>query len=191
MNISEISELIKKRRSIFPPMYNDVEISKETIEQVLENANFAPTHKLTEPWRFKILRGSARGRLAAFLVEDYKAHTPIEQQTEKKLRKMADNPLLSNCVIVICMKRHQDTVPEWEEIAAVAMAVQNMWLTCTSLGIGSYWSTPAAIERLDEPLGLAHDERCLGLFYMGYSDVVLPERKRNPIADKVEWIEDI
>jgi nitroreductase len=190
MNISEISELIKKRRSIFPPMYNEVEISKETIQQVLENANFAPTHKLTEPWRFKILRGSARGRLAAFLVEHYKLITPLEQQTEKKLRKTAENPLLSSCVIAICMKQHQDTVPEWEEVAAVAMAVQNMWLTCTALGIGSYWSTPNAIEHLDEPLGLAHDERCLGLFYMGYSDVVLPEGKRNPIGDKVEWIED-
>jgi nitroreductase len=92
-------------------------------------------------------------------------------------------------VIAICMKRHQDTVPEWEEIAAVAMAVQNMWLTCTALGIGSYWSTPNAIEHLDEPLNLAHDERCLGLFYMGYSDVVLPEGKRNPIGEKVEWMD--
>jgi nitroreductase len=190
MNISEISELIKKRRSIFPPMYNAVEISKETIEQVLENANYAPTHKLTEPWRFKILRGSARGRLAAFLVEHYKLITPVEQQTEKKLRKTAENPLLSSCVIAICMKRHEDTVPEWEEIAAVAMAVQNMWLTCTALGIGSYWSTPNAINHLNEPLGLAHDERCLGLFYMGYSDVVLPEGKRTPIGDKIEWMED-
>jgi nitroreductase len=190
MNILDISTLIKKRRSIFPPMYNEAEISKETIKRVLENANFAPTHKLTEPWRFKILRGPARGRLAAFLVEDYKTHTPVEQQTEKKLKKMAENPLLSNCVIAICMKRHENTVPEWEEIAAVAMAVQNMWLTCTALGIGSYWSTPAAIKHLNEPLDLAHDEVCLGLFYMGYSDVVLPEGKRGAIEDKVEWMEE-
>jgi nitroreductase len=189
MNIAKITALIKKRRSVFPPMYEEREISKETIELVLENANFAPTHKLTEPWRFKILRGSARGRLAAFLVDEYKALTPIEQQTEKKLKKIAENPLLSSCVIAICMKRHEDIVPEWEEIAAVAMAVQNMWLSCTALGIGSYWSSPPAIAHLNEPLGLAHDERCLGLFYMGYSDVVLPEGKRKPMAEKVEWID--
>ena len=29
------------------------------------------------------------------------------------------------------MKRDlKESVPEWEEIAATAMAVQNMWLTC-------------------------------------------------------------
>jgi nitroreductase len=169
-------------------MYNEQEIAKETIEKVLENANFAPTHKLTEPWRFKILRGPVRERLAAFLVEDYKNHTPIEQQTEVKLKKMAENPLRSNCVIAICMKRHEGIIAEWEEIAAVAMAVQNMWLTCTSVGIGSYWSTPAAIARMNDFLDLEKDESCLGLFYMGYSDVILPEGKRNPIGDKVVWI---
>ena len=188
MIISEISALIKKRRSVFPPMYNEKEISRYLIEQVLENANHAPTHKLTEPWRFKILRGSALPRLATFMVEDYKTNTPLDVQTDMKIKKMAENPLRSNCVIAICMKRHEGVVPEWEEVAAVAMAVQNMWLTCTSVGIGAYWSTPAAIARMVDFLQLAPDERCLGLFYMGYSDTVLPEGKRTSIEGKVEWM---
>jgi hypothetical protein len=36
---------------------------------------------------------------------------------------------------------------------------------------------------------LAYDERCLGLFYMGYSDVVLPDGKRTSITEKVEWMD--
>jgi nitroreductase len=188
MLLTELNSLIRNRRSVFPPVFNDKEISTETIEQVLENANWAPTHKLTEPWRFKILRGSALQRLAAFLVEDYKIHTPLDQQSEIKVKKMAENPLRSACVIAICLKRHQG-LPEWEELAAVAMSVQNMWLTCTALAIGSYWSSPTPISRMAEFLDLASDEKCLGLFYMGYTDAPLLDGKRTPIAEKVVWIE--
>ena len=188
MNISELNILIKKRRAVFPNVYNDKEISQKTIAQILENANWAPTHKLTEPWRFKILRGGALPRLADFMVNDYKTHTPIEAQTDIKLKKAAENPLRSSCVIAICMKRHEG-LPEWEELAAVAMAVQNMWLSCTALGIGAYWSSPGLIVRMNNFLNLQDDEKCLGLFYMGYSDAPLLEGKRKPIEDKIIWIE--
>jgi nitroreductase len=187
MTIKALNKLIQTRRSVFPPVYNDKPIPKKAINEILENANWAPTHKLTEPWRFKILRGPILQRLAEFLVEDYKTNTSTEQQSPIKLKKMAENPLRSNCVIAICMKRHEE-LPEWEEIAAVAMAVQNMWLTCTALGIGSYWSTPAAISRMQGFLRLPEGEKCLGLFYMGYSDVSLPEGKRQPIENKVIWL---
>jgi nitroreductase len=187
LTLDHLNDIIRKRRSVFPPVFNEKEISKETITQILENANWAPTHKLTEPWRFQILRGVALQRLSAFLVEDYKTHTPVNELSEVKLKKIAENPLRSACVIMICLKRHE-RLPEWEELAAVAMAVQNMWLTCTALEIGSYWSSPNAITRMGGFLELAEDEKCLGLFYMGYSDIPLPEGKRKPIADKVVWV---
>ena len=46
--------IIKNRRSVFPQQYNTKPITRDTILQVLEAANWAPTHKKTEPWRFKI-----------------------------------------------------------------------------------------------------------------------------------------
>lgn len=197
MNFTDINDLIKKRRSVFPPSYNDKEIPKHIIEHILENANYAPTHKLTEPWRFKILRansdksgGAPLQRLAAFLVEDYIQNTSIELRSEIKLKKMAENPLRSNCVIAICMQRHEALLPEWEEIAAVSAAVQNMWLTCTAYGIGSYWSSPGAIDRIGDFLNLNEGEKCLGFFYMGYTDEPLLVGKRGAIEDKCVWIEE-
>jgi nitroreductase len=187
MRPKALNELIRKRRAVFPPMYNGKKIPKKIIEQILENANYAPTHKLTEPWRFKILRGSALQKMSTFLIEDYEKNTPLEQQNEVKKKKMSENPLRSACCIAICMERHEG-LPEWEELAAVAMAVQNMWLSCTAYGIGSYWSTPPVIGRTNKLLKLTDNEKCLGFFYMGYSDAPLPEGKRTPIADKVVWM---
>ena len=66
-----IFDLIKERRSIFPPQFIDKPISKETIEKILEAANWAPTHKKTEPWRFKVLMGEKKQELGAFLSNIY------------------------------------------------------------------------------------------------------------------------
>jgi nitroreductase len=39
-------------------------VPRETIARLLECAVRAPNHKLTEPWRFAVLTGPARSRLA-------------------------------------------------------------------------------------------------------------------------------
>ena len=185
-----LNDLIKKRRSIFPSSYIEKEIPKEIIEQVLENANWAPTHKRTEPWRFKVLTGDAQNRMGEFMAEWYKANTSEEKFSPIKFKKLSKNPGKAGCLIAVCMKRDpKESLPEWEEISSVAMAVQNMYLTCTAYGIGSYWSSTKPALVADEFLGLEERERCLGLFYMGYFEGDWPEGKReSPILDKVEWI---
>lgn len=186
----QINELIRKRRSIFPKMYNGKAIPKEVIEQILENANWAPTHKMTEPWRFKIFRGKALERLAEYLAKYYKENTPAEKFQEAKYQKNLRKPVISDCIIALCMKRDEkERVPEWEEVAALSCAVQNMWLTCTAYGVGCYWSSPKAALEGREIFNLEEGEKCYGLLYMGYHDIDEMPVKRRPIEDKVEWIE--
>ncbi|MCB9282815.1 MAG: nitroreductase [Lewinellaceae bacterium] len=184
-----MTALIRRRRAIFPKMYTDRPIPEELIREILENANWAPTHKMTEPWRFKVFQGEARKRLGDYMGAYYQAHTPPEAFSELKFNKVRNNPVRSAAVIAIIMQRDPDErLPEWEEIAAVAAAVQNMWLTCTAHGIGSYWSTPGAILQADDFLKLKPGERCLGLFYMGYHDMGDLPGKRSPVEEKVEWL---
>ena len=183
-----ISELIKSRRAVFPAQYNDRLISRETLEKILEAANWAPTHRRTEPWRFKVLLGDHKGRFGDFLAEKY-----IETESRPKnvkIKKYRENPRRSAAVILICMQRDlQERVPEWEEIAATAMAVQNMWLMCTELGIGSYWSSPGLIKYISEFVELAQEEKCLGIFYMGNYDEEIPAVERNPVEEKLLWLD--
>ncbi len=186
---NEVSALLRKRRSIVPKFYVNKPIPKEMIEAVLENANWAPTHRLTQPWRFKVFTGEAIESLAQYMGDFFKENTPADQYSDEKQEKSMENPRRSACVIAICMKRDaENKIPEWEEISSVAMAVQNMWLTCTAYDIGSYWSSPRAALEGNEFLGLNEGERCLGLFYMGYHEAPELPGKRTPIAEKVEWV---
>ncbi len=183
-----INQLIRQRRSVFPAQYNGTPIPRPIIAQILENANWAPTHKRTEPWRFHVFETpTARAKLSAFLSEYYLKNTPSDKVLPIKQKKSRENPLLSACVIAICMQRNE-ALPEWEEIAAVSAAVQNMWLTATAHNVGAYWSSPPVIHGMGDFLGLKENERCLGFFYMGYTDLDIPDSTRQPIGEKITWI---
>lgn len=186
-----ITTIIRERRSIYPPAYLPTLIKEELIMELLENANYAPTHRLTEPWRFKILAGEKRGELGDILAELYKARTPEDQFVERKYQKTKKKPRQSSHILAICMQRDpEERVPEWEEIAATAMAVQNIWLSASAHQIGAYWSSPSSIEHSDcrQFLKLKEGERCLGFLYLGYHDSPSVEPKRRAIAEKVEWL---
>lgn len=188
--MESVSQLICSRRAIFPKTYlQDQPIPHEFLEELLENANHAPTHKLTEPWRFQVFHSAeSRQQLGEMLAEFYRKNTPAELFSEEKMLKSAENPLRSGAVIAIIMQRDPAAgVPEWEEIAAVAMAVQNMWLTCSAHGYGCYWSTPRAALEADAFLGLEAGQRSLGLFYIGRHDMPELPAKRKPVADKTTW----
>lgn len=186
-----IKHTIEQRRSVFPPAYNNQVVPKEIISQILEAANWAPTHKLIQPWRFIVLLGKARLRLGKALLQHYDQSTPENHRLEKKRQKLIRNPLKASALIGICMQPDPaGKVPEWEDLAATACAVENMWLAATALGVSGYWSTPNAMEVLQEFFNLTEGQKCLGLFYLGYSDETPQIPNRTMWQEKVSWVED-
>jgi nitroreductase len=184
-----ISSVIRGRRSVFAEQFIKKEIPQSAIELVLENANFAPTHKLTQPWRFVVIRGAAKARLGVETARIYQEKTPTEKFLQKKYDSFPIKMDKADTIIAICIHFHEDKVSAWEEIAAVACAVQNMALTAHALNIGSYWGTPEPIAHLDEFLELAPNEKCYGLFFMGYHDELDQPAIRSSIDDKVRWLD--
>ena len=63
-NIEELNRLIRNRRSIYPNVFSDEVIPDNIIENMLENANWAPNHGITEPWRFTVFTGEGIKKLA-------------------------------------------------------------------------------------------------------------------------------
>ena len=166
----EKAEILKKiieiRRSIFPKDYTGEEIEQEILDEILRSATFAPNHKRTKPWRFKIFKGEEKNRLGEKLAEIYTNTVAPQHFLEKKYLSISEKATKANVIVTISVN-FSGILPEWEEIAATAMAVQNMYLTCTAHGIGSYWSSPGMIKHLDDFLNLEENQKCYGLFYMG------------------------
>ena len=192
-NTTQLNSIIKTRRTILPPLYEKgKKVTDEIIWQVLENANYAPNHKRTEPWRFTVFTGEGLQTFADLQSDIYSKYAG-EKFNENKLKKMKDFPLMASHIIAIGMKRNDGVVREIEEIEAVACAVQNMFLTTTAYGLASYWSTGGItyFEEAKFHFGLGPDDKLLGFFYIGHLAKPFGEGyKRMPVQDKVTWIEN-
>ncbi|MBM77564.1 MAG: nitroreductase [Crocinitomicaceae bacterium] len=189
-NLSEISDVIKNRRTIYPEFYSSRKVHKEIVEKILNNAIWAPTHGKTQPWRFKVFMGDAKMKLGENLASIYKNTIPEEKFIEAKFNKLIARPSLSSVAIAVCMiKDPTDKIMEMEEVEAVACAIQNMHLTATAYGIGGFWSTPKVIysSEMNEFLKIGPSDKCLGIFYLGYPANEWPRGQRKPIEYLTEW----
>ncbi len=190
VDLSQLSQVIRDRRSVKPALLSDRPVARDLIENLLDNANWAPTHGMTEPWRFHVFTGDSRQRLATKLQELYQEHTPVENVRPEKFEKLGKNPLLAPVVIALGMHRDPSgKIHEIEEIAAVACAVQNLHLSASVTGLGGFWSSPPLVytEGMRTFLGLEPGGVCLGLFYLGWPEGPLPESRRGPVFEKVTW----
>lgn len=191
-NLSEITDLIRERRTIRPENYSARKVHKEQIELILNNAIWAPTHGKTQPWRFQVFQEEAKERLGQFLGELYLSEIPKEEQVDIKLSKMITRPKQSSVVIAVCMERQpEEKIPEIEEVEAVACAIQNMSLTATAYGLGNFWWSPKIIysQKMNEFLEIGEKDKCLGLFCLGYPEGEWPKGQRKPIEYITKWME--
>ena len=192
-DINQLNKLMRERRSTFPKQYDPGKhVDDGIITQMLENANWAPTHKLTEPWRFTIFTGKGLKTFAGLQATVYK-NSAGDNYKEDNYQKLLTTPLLASHVISIGMKRHADkNIPEMEEIAAVACAVQNMYLTAAACNIGCYWTTGGVTfnEAAKPFFDLDTTDKLMGFLYVGVIATPSPRGIRGPIEEKVKWIKN-
>jgi nitroreductase len=139
-----------------------------------------------------VFTGNGRKTLANFQSQLYK-ETAGEKFKEVSYQKLQKNPLLASHVIALCMKRDPNKKhPEVEEIAAVACAVQNIYLSVTAYGLGGYWTTGGITynEKAKSFFGLGDEDRLLGFFYLGNIAVPSPATKRKPLEEKLVWVNE-
>lgn len=161
-----LKHIIEERRSVFPKDYTGEEIPEHILNEVLSAAVLAPNHKRTKPWRFRVFKGDEKLTIGRELQRIYKEVTPDFQFLQKKYDDFMFKVTQAGAIITIVVE-YSSLVPDWEELAATAMAVQNMYLTCTANNIGCYWGSPALIKHFGEFLKLEDGQQCLGFFYMG------------------------
>ena len=178
-----VIQIIKSRKSIYPSQFSGKTLEDSIISELIDVSNHAPSHKMTQPWVYRVFTTKTKDKLLNHILninsENFRKH---------QVDKMKEKFQLTSHIICICMKKNSHLLPEWEEIAATAMAVQNIWLTSFTMGIGCYWSSPASINQLGNYIKFKKGERCLGLLYMGYYDskekIVF---KRDLIDHKIDW----
>jgi|SRR4030095_1805766 len=185
-----ISDIIKKRRTVKPVKMNGRQIPDDEIRELLELANWAPTHKMTEPWRFIVYPGEKAGKFAHDHAELYKRSTLPEKFDQTKYDKIKGNGNNVSHIIAAVMKRDpEERIPLIEEIAATSAAIENILLGATAKGMAIFWSTGGMVhnDEMKDFLGINKNDIVMGILYLGYSDSSFEGKRVTPINEKITW----
>src|ERR1041385_5599231 len=165
---SILSHIIQSRRSIKPAKMNGRKIPDEEVKEILKLANWAPTHGRTEPWRFIVYSGDKVKEFCHQHAELYKTYIPPEKFEQANYEKQLHNGDLASHIIIAIMQRGSSPkIPALEEIAATAIAIQNILLGATAAGIASFWSTGGMVHHaaMKDFLQLKKDDIVMSLLY--------------------------
>lgn len=182
---------INKRTSV--RRFRPDPVPREVVERLLECAIRAPNHKLTEPWRFAVLTGSACARYA-----EIRARHRLERYTDPSspealagADKMRRESLETPLYIIIMAALSADEITREEDYAATMMAVANLMIAAESLGLGTYLKSGGVMRdpELIELVGVPEKYRIVGLVSLGYPAEAEPPRRRKPVAEVTRWIE--
>lgn len=181
----EAYEAIMTRRSVAKT--SDARCEKEVISRLLAAAVRAPTHFLTQPWRFVVLTGTAREELGeAWAAGARREGKDPELAREKPLR----------APVIVCVIEHPKTqqkrVLETEEHYATGAAIQNILLAAHAEGLAAMIRTgdAAHLPEIRTYLSVADDELLAAMIYVGYpreDEQERPLTRRTPAEELTEW----
>jgi len=183
----DVFEAIRERRSIKRFLARPV--GREEIERVLEAAVLAPNHRLTQPWGFVVLGPEAKRRYAEIRARLKTGGVAVEKAEEKRSRIIEETLEIPQ---VIAVTSFVDADPETreEDYAATWMAIQNLLLAATALGLGTKVVTGDVIrdDEMRMALGVERDHRIVAFIHMGVAAEVPAPKRRIPAAEKTRWL---
>ena len=162
----DVEAAIRARRT--HKQYGSEPVDDGVVRELLDLARWAPNHKLTSPWRFRLLGPATRAAIE-------------ELAGEKEAAKLRRAPTLVLATAVLS----EDPLLASEDLHATACAVYAVLLAATNRRLASYWRTPVCF--LEEPirsyLGLAENERVVALIHLGRPVSEPPAKERPPLED--------
>ena len=149
-------------------------LPRETLDELLDLARWAPNHHLTAPWRFRVLGPEALERL-------------------KGAAGPEAAPKLDRCptLIVASAVLSGDPEQDEEDLHATAVASYIVLLAAHARGLAGYWRTPAVLREAAgrEAVGLEEEERFVGLLHLGRAKQEQRAPERPPAEETTIYLD--
>jgi nitroreductase len=167
----DVEDAIRRRRT--HKQYGPEPVDEGTLRELVDLARHAPNHKLTNPWRFRVLGPETRGRIDDLV-------------GEKEAHKLGRAPTL----VLATAMRSDDPALADEDVLATGCAVYAILLGATARGLASYWRTPGSFREqpVRELLGLAENEEVVSLIHLGAPGSDPPAKERAPVGEVLEFL---
>lgn len=196
------TDYVLTRRSI--RRYQDRPVPRETLEQILTAATWAPSAHNRQPWRFAVIeKADTRQRLALAMGQRLRADLAADGVPPALIEKDANRSYAritgAAALVIVCMSMvDMDTYPdeqrqhhEWLMAAqSTAMAGQNLLLAAHAQGLGACWMCAPLFcpDVVRDTLGLPADWQPQGLITLGYP-AESKEKTRHPLHSRVIFVD--
>lgn len=163
----DVDSAIRARRT--HKQYGSEPVSEAVVRELVEIARWAPNHKLTNPWRFRLLGPDTRAQID-------------ELVPEAEVMKLRRAPTL---VLVTALPSADPVLGEEDVLAAAAATYAVLLVAATERGLASYWRTPACFREpaVRAVLGLDDGEVIVALVHLGPPVTDPPAKERAPVED--------
>jgi nitroreductase len=168
----DAEQAIRSRRT--HKAYRPEPVDRETLDELLELARWAPNHNLTNPWRFRVLGPRSLERLKEAAGADGAA-------------KLDRAPTL----VVATVVASDDPVEREEDAAAAAVATYIVLLAAHARGLAGYWRTPGVLRTPEgrAAVGIPDGERLVGLIHLGQPRQEKPPPERLDMGEYVSYLD--
>ena len=168
----DVESAIRERRT--HKAFGPEPVDRQTLDELLELARWAPNHNLTNPWRFRVLGPESLRRLK-------------EAAGPEGAAKLDRAPTLVAASVV----QTGDPVQDEEDLCATAVAVYVVLLAAHARGLVGYWRTPGVLRTPEgrAAIGLPDGERFVGLIHLGPPRQLREAPERLPPGDYVAYLE--
>ncbi|WP_174615626.1 nitroreductase family protein [Virgibacillus ihumii] len=173
---TDLATAIRERRAV-KKGYNNKPVTEETVMELLEDASWAPTHGMRQPWRFIFVGPEEKEAFAEKVAATY----PEERQENR--RQYLSEP---TAFLVVVMDE-PDNQKQWDEnFGATACMIQNFWLLAWEQKLGVVWKTNPHIydPAVKEILNVEENEKIAGFLHLGYFDEAPVKKDRLPVQEK-------
>jgi nitroreductase len=157
----DLEEAIRTRRTF--KAFRPDPVPRETLDELFELARWAPSHNLTNPWRFRVVGREARAALK-------------EAAGPESAPKLDRAPTL----VVVSSVETGDPIQDEEDLLATGVASYIVLVAAHGRGLSGYWRTPGVLRTPAgrAAVGLRDGEHFVGLLHLGWcrQDKEPPER---------------
>ncbi len=192
--------LARTRRSI--RRYRDEPVPPALVERLLAVAGWAPSAHNRQPWRWAVVTGATRQRLADAMAADFRRDLladglppdEVAARVERSRARIGSAPVL---VLACLTMRDMDRYPDARRQAcehlmaaqSVALACQNLLLAAHAVGLGACWLCAPIFcpETVKRALDLPADWEPQALITLGWPADGGRERPRKAVEEVTLW----
>ncbi|HLR75109.1 MAG TPA: nitroreductase [Virgibacillus sp.] len=173
---TQLANIIRERRAV-KNGYIDKEVTEEVVKELLDDAIWAPTHGLRQPWRFIFVGPDQKASFAKKVAATYPEN--IQENREQFLNEPS--------AFLIVIMQEPEAQKQWDEnYGATASMIQNFWLLAWERKLGVVWRTNPHIyhPEVKDILNVGDDEKIVGFLHLGYFEEIPEKKERISVDDK-------